>query len=126
MDSSVQKMIGCKKSTKFVFKKLPLAGNTGAKGRYFETISEANFSSVTDKDLFGIDSLKLSRYSDCDWLAGIEVKTINGEIKKHHGDYLDSQGQSTTSLKDFEIDEIKVIKQTGSVHPIGFKFLGKD
>ena len=121
-------MIGRKKSTKFVYKKLPLARENynGQSRKYFETISEANFIGVADKDLFGIDSLKLTKYSVNNALAGIEVKTINGEIKKHHGSYLDSQGQITISLKDLEIDEIKVIKQNGGERPIGFKFVGKD
>ena len=66
MDSSFQNVLGRKKSSKFVYKKLPLAGEdfNGRDRRLFETISEDDFNSVADKENFGIDSLKLSRHAN--------------------------------------------------------------
>ena len=80
MDETVQKVVGFKKTTKFVYKKLPLVGTTKAerKSKYFESISEVDFKSVADKHLLRIESLKLQKQENYSDLAGVEVLTSNG------------------------------------------------
>ena len=112
MDQSVQKIVGIKKSPKFIYKKLRLVGfpEVKAKDKYFESISEEKFDSVIDKKLLEIESFKLQKHKICCDLAGIEIMTKNDKISKHHGQSLDSSGISTTSLKDFKLSEVKVVK----------------
>ena len=117
--------VKCKQESRFNYKKLDLAGYTEDyyKSKYFESISEEDFSKVLDKDHFGIQSLKLSKLQVYQRLAGIEVVNENGMISKHLGQTDDSRAQFTISLKDFAIGEIKVIKLRGKNDLRGFKFV---
>ena len=125
MNQSVQKIVGCKKSPRFAYKKLQLTGWTdeAAKDIYFESISESDFNSAIDKSLLQIDSIKLHKDRDSYVLAGIEVTTKNAKISKHLGQSLDSEKQSTICVKDFEHSEVKVVENDHDTFPHGFKFV---